>query len=285
MVVITRAAAARQRQSCDADSIVLHHNMNLKNIKKKKKVVGQHTSPYIDSSPLQLDEKTLATTGPSASDTFPLLSFNTPNSNECLIKTPITEPTSSSKVDLCGSQNDNDIIGINDNDECFNLPTMEFNQIDNNERDILRDVDDNEESYGITSWPITIGEIQWCKTNRGNDRMCMCGYSYDFMSQSLKKNIRYFRCSKKGIGCRAVVQVSIDSNMYNDSNNVEHNHPPDYHNVKRLLVLHKIKQRVTIEPTSVTRIIEDEYVKHRLNDGDRQHFLLPASQGNQWRYN
>ncbi|CAF1223968.1 unnamed protein product, partial [Rotaria sordida] len=98
------------------------------------------------------------------------------------------------------------------------------------------------------------------------------------MSQSLKKDIRYFRCSKKDRGCRAVIYVSIDSNIYKDSNNVEHNHPSNHHNVKRLLVLQKVKEKVTTEPTSATRIIDDEYVKNNLNDGDRQHFLLPTAQ-------
>ncbi|CAF4323469.1 unnamed protein product, partial [Rotaria sordida] len=92
---------------------------------------------------------------------------------------------------------------------------------------------------------------------------------------------RYFRCSKKDRGCRAVIYVSIDSNIYKDSNNVEHNHPPNHHNVKRLLVLQKVKERVTTEPTSATRIIDDEYVKNNLNDGDRQHFLLLTAQDKQ----
>ena len=43
--------------------------------------------------------------------------------------------------------------------------------------------------------------------------------------------------------------------------------------------MQKIKERVTTEPTSVIRIIEDEYVKHHLTDDDRQRFLLPAAQG------
>ncbi|CAF0947217.1 unnamed protein product [Rotaria sordida] len=103
--------------------------------------------------------------------------------------------------------------------------------------------------------PIIVGDIEWCKTNRGNDRI--------------------YR------GCRAVVYVSIDSNIYKDSNNVEHNHLPNHHNVKRLLVLQKVKERVMTEPTSVTRIIEDEYVKNNLNDGDRQYFLLPTAQDKQ----
>ncbi|CAF2592455.1 unnamed protein product [Rotaria sp. Silwood2] len=275
MVVITRAAAKRQQQSSNADSIVLHRNIIKK--KQKKQVAGQHASSCISSSsPLQSNAIT------STSCTFALSAFNTPNSNEYLINTPITTTASSSRFELCDHQNQNDVIGINDSNQFISLPSMEFNQTDNNQQDQIHDVEDNDESGTKTSWPIIVGEIQWCKTNRGNDRMCMCGYTYDFMSQTLKKNIRYFRCSKKNIGCNAVVRICIDSNMYKDSNNVEHNHPPDHHNVKRLLVLQKIKERVMVEPTSVTRIIEDEYVKHHLNDGDREKFLLPASQASKF---
>jgi hypothetical protein len=170
----------------------------------------------------------------------------------------------------------------NDNDQCIDPQSMKFSQIENYQQDESFDSDEKELDT-ITSWPITIGDIEWCKTNRGNDRMCMCGYKYDFMSQSLKKNRRNFRCSKKDLGCRAVVYVFIDSNTYQDSNNSEHNHAPNHQDVKRLLVLNKIKQRVMIEPTSVSRIIEDEYVKTKLNDEDRQHFLLPAAQGKMCR--
>lgn len=182
-------------------------------------------------------------------------------------------------MELSGYQNNNDVVDVNDSDHDIGLPSVELNQINNNQQDKLCDLEGNEESDSTTARSITVGEIQWCKTNRGNDRIFMSGYSYDYMSQSLKKNIRSFHCSKKGIGCRAVVYVSIDSNMYKDSNNIEHNHPPDHRNVKRLLILQKVKERIMIEPTSVTRIIEDEYVKHHLDDDDRQHFLLPVAQG------
>jgi len=36
---------------------------------------------------------------------------------------------------------------------------------------------------------------------------------------------------------------------------------------------------VLVEPTPVTRIIEDEYIKKNLNNEDRCQFLLPQSQG------
>ncbi|CAF4543202.1 unnamed protein product [Rotaria socialis] len=62
-------------------------------------------------------------------------------------------------------------------------------------------------------------------------------------------------------GCRSFIYISIDSNGYKGSNYAEHNHPPNYQRTKRLLVLQKVKDRVLLEPTPVTRIIEDEYIK------------------------
>ncbi|CAF1354279.1 unnamed protein product [Rotaria magnacalcarata] len=265
MVAVTRAAAARQQQLSNEDTLIVHGVVTRKIIKKKKKIIRQHASSCVSSSSLE-------------SDTITSVTIDTLRS----VNASTTESTSLANVELSDHQNNNNVVDVNDIDQYISLPSIELNQINNNQQDKLCNLDGNEESDSITAWPITVGEIQWCKTNRGNDRIFMSGYSYDYMSQSLKKNIRSFRCSKKGIGCRAVVYVSIDSNMYKDSNNVEHNHPPDHHNVKRLLILQKVKERIMIEPTSVTRIIEDEYVKHHLDDGDRRHFLLPAAQASRF---
>jgi hypothetical protein len=101
----------------------------------------------------------------------------------------------------------------------------------------------------------------------------------------LKENQRNFRCSRKNAGCRSVIYIFIDSNGYKSSNYAEHNHSPDNHHTKRLLILQKVKDRVLIEPTSVTRIIEDEYIKNNLDTEDRCQFLLPHAQGKKNFYN
>jgi C4-type Zn-finger protein len=67
--------------------------------------------------------------------------------------------------------------------------------------------------------------------------------------------------------------------MFKNCNQVDHNHPPNRSNVKRLVVLHKVRHRVSTEPTSITRIIEDEYSKSNLNDDERRQVLLPTAQG------
>lgn len=106
----------------------------------------------------------------------------------------------------------------------------------------------------------------------------MDGHTYDFLSVSVKNNQRSFRCTRKDSGCRVIVYISIDSNIYKDFNHVEHNHPSNHGNVKRILVLNKIKQRVLTEPTSITRIVEDEYAKSNLNNDEQERFLLSVAQ-------
>ena len=189
-------------------------------------------------------------------------------------------PDFSSNIELSYHQNSYDVDCImNGAEQRLDLPTTSYNSDNNNPDDDLCALDDSKELDTLTSWSVAVGEIEWCKTNRGNDRICMCGFSYDFMSQSVKKNQRTFRCSKKNAGCRTIVYISIDSNAYKGSNYAEHNHPPNYHHIKRLLVLKKVKERVLVEPTPVTRIIEDEYIKNNLNNEDRCNFLLPQAQG------
>ena len=161
--------------------------------------------------------------------------------------------------------------------------SMASNRIDDRPQKISCCLDGEEASSAPTIWPIGIDEITWCKTNRGNERMCMAGHTYDFMSLSIKNNRKTFRCSKKNHGCRSVVYVSMDSKMYKDCNHIDHNHRPNYCHVKRLVVLDQVKQRVSTEPTSITRIIEDEYAKSNLNDDERRQFLLPTSQGKRSR--
>lgn len=46
-------------------------------------------------------------------------------------------------------------------------------------------------------------------------------------------------------------------------------------------MLQKVKERILVEPTSITRIIEDEYVKCNMSNDDRCQFLLPSAQGKQ----
>ena len=136
-----------------------------------------------------------------------------------------------------------------------------------------------EESHPSETSPLIDGPIKWCKTNRGNDRVCINGHTYDFFSTSVKNNQKSFRCTRKNNGCRAIVYIALDSGAYKSSNQVQHNHPPNPDDVKRLLIIHQIKERVSIEQTSVTRIIEDEYARSDLSESQQGKFLLPTAQG------
>jgi len=60
------------------------------------------------------------------------------------------------------------------------------------QQDNLFEADDSDKDVEIKSWPIIVEDIQWCKTNRGNDRVCMTGFTYDYISISLKKKPSLF---------------------------------------------------------------------------------------------
>ena len=277
MVVITRAAATNRRQPSNVDTTIQPTKAGRKNGRKKGKVANRRasTSTTLFASqpdPPMLSDIVIATSASDDSDPV-----------GCLIHTSDTTTAIGPTSEFNHLQDSAGDIAENHVDQSDNVHMTKVDQMNNNLIEESCDSDNGEEFDRNKSWPIIVGEIEWCKTNRSNDRLCMCGYTYDYMSKSLKKNIRYFRCSMKSNGCRAVVRVFIDSNAYKDSNGVEHNHPPNLNNVKRLLVLQKIKERVMAEPTPVTRIIEDEYIKHQLNEGDHEHFLLPAAQGEKYR--
>jgi hypothetical protein len=284
MVAITRSVAACQQQSSNAKNVVVPAGVS-KICVKKKKVAKQcvpSSTTFLSTQPIT----TTTTVMPATLSTFKSLSLHASNSTVYLDNMSSTTTNSLSAIELSHHQDSYDVNGIiNDADPCLDTASPSFNSINNNQQDNLCELDDNKELDALVSWPVTVDEIEWCKTNRGNDRMCMSGFTYDYTSQSLKNNHRNFRCSRKDAGCRSVVYVFIDSNAYKGSNNAEHNHPPNHQNVKRLLILQKVKDRVLLEPTSVTRIIEDEYVKNNLNNDDRCHFLLPQVQGKQDYYN
>jgi hypothetical protein len=277
MVAITRSASARQQRSSNENNVI--PSAGVKKVSRKKKTITKKEA----SSPDKCSSVLTTTTTPNVLGMFTFLRSQTLNPTMYLDEMPLTTPTASSVLESSQYENncdDNSIIIDNNVEQSADLPpaSIDSNNSINSNIDLCS-MDDDNQLDTVTSWPAEIGEIEWCKTSRGNDRICMCGFTYDFMSESAKKNQRNFRCSKKGIGCRVVVYVSMDANSYKGFNHVEHNHPPNHHHTKRLLILQQVKNRVLVEPTPVTRIIEDEYSKNNLNKGDRCHFLLPQAQG------
>ncbi|CAF0935736.1 unnamed protein product [Didymodactylos carnosus] len=101
------------------------------------------------------------------------------------------------------------------------------------------------------TYPVVVETITWLKTTRGGDLLCMRGYSYRFMSESIRNNIASYRCSYKQQGCRAVVKVAIDTKTFIDTNGHKHNHPSDEIDCKKALITNIIKKRVLNERTGV----------------------------------
>ncbi|CAF5081848.1 unnamed protein product [Rotaria sp. Silwood1] len=118
MVAIIRAATARQQQSFNADTIVV--------------------------------PVTSITAVPSTSVIFTSPSFNPSSSNTCLVNIPTTASTYLSTVKLTHQCNNdvvaiNDAIDINDANQCINLLSTKFNQINNNQEDKSCNLDDDKE--------------------------------------------------------------------------------------------------------------------------------------------
>ncbi|CAF5094549.1 unnamed protein product, partial [Rotaria sp. Silwood1] len=92
-------------------------------------------------------------------------SFNPSSSNTSLVNIPTTVSQYLSIVKLF-HQNNNDVVGINDAidingaNQCINLPSTKFNQINNNQDDKSCNLDDDKELGIIVSWPIIVGEIE-----------------------------------------------------------------------------------------------------------------------------
>ena len=303
MVVVTRAAAAVAADRQQGIVPPTHTTTTKKKSTKKKKIVHQaevsstlvsslRSSPTNRIPPLLSTNLSPSSTVLSSSTTVasslsthiassPMKSSLLPvsSSNESCSMGALKRPSSSSSS---SSSSDHLDDGHEISDDAYSYAEswpMESDRTGGGPQEKLRCLDGGEASTSATTWPIDVDEIKWCKTNRGNERVCMAGHTYDLMSSSLKNNRQTFRCSKKDRGCRSVVYVCMNSRMYKDCNHVDHNHPSNHCNVKRLIVLHQVRQRVSTEPTSITRIIEDEYAKSHLNDDERRHFLLPNAQG------
>lgn len=292
MVVITRAAARRVNSSSAFPKRVLDSSTKIpfkkKRSRKTKKNVNAKSSEIIStSSSLSRSSSLTSPLNPKEPDDIsPIRSddlidpslYSTFGESSPIEVEVAVEISNLPVAPDASAVNDEEIDGVMRNDI---LSTNDEFGLDRPEKR-SSDLDESQGSDISKDWPIQIDEIQWCKTTRGNDRLCMGGYTYDLMSSSLKNNHRSFRCTKKENGCRAVVYISMDSKVYKGSNQINHNHAPNSNVVKRLLVLEKIKERVLTETTSVTRIIEDEYAKERLSQSEQQHMLLPIAQGQYW---
>ncbi|CAF1597971.1 unnamed protein product, partial [Didymodactylos carnosus] len=139
MVAVTRSAKARQHQSPIASIPIVAGVVEKKCHRNKKKKGESHT---------------VTTTGvPSTSSVITMASPSSP--------TPVT---------LFHHQDNNDDNSINDAYQYIDSPSAKSIRIDNDQQDKSDDCDD-EELDTMAAWPVIVDEIQWCKTNCGNDRM------------------------------------------------------------------------------------------------------------------
>ena len=135
-------------------------------------------------------------------------------------------------------------------------------------------------SQSLHSWSIEKDNLQWAKTNRGKDCLIMGNFSYVFMSQSEKRNKLNFRCQRRDSKCGAVVHLDLATRSFIDTNNVNHNHPPDKFTMKQKLLNHKIEERILAEPTAVLKVIERVYAEANLTDEEQMHIRLPKTVAN-----
>jgi hypothetical protein len=206
MVAVTPAAAAARHQQ---PAILPNHAKKKTKRTEKKEISDQAEISSILVSALQ----------PSPTDSIPQsLSTNLSSSSTVLSLPPVklrssvvpspigtlTRSSSSSPSSLSRNHLNDCNVRFDDVFSDVDSLSMESDRIGGpQEKPCCRN--DEEASSSTTTWPIDIEEIKWCKTNRGNERMCMGGHTYDLMSSSMKNNRRTCRCSKKDHGCRSVV--------------------------------------------------------------------------------
>ncbi|CAF1441249.1 unnamed protein product [Rotaria sordida] len=127
------------------------------------------------------------------------------------------------------------------------------------------------------SWPIERDTLQWTKTRKSNDCLIIGNFSYIYMSKSQKKNVLNFRCQQRDVKCGAVVHLSLDTRTFIDTNNVNHNHPPDRFGMKQKLLNQIIDDRLAAEPTAVLKVIERVYAEANLTDEEQLNIRLPRT--------
>ena len=139
---------------------------------------------------------------------------------------------------------------------------------------------ENKLIQSLNSWPIEKGDLKWTKTNRNGDCLIMENFSYIFMSKSNKKNKVNFRCQRRDLKCGAVIHLVMNTYSFIDTNNVNHNHPPDTMRMKQQILNHTIQERLDSEPTAVPKVIERAYAEANLTDEEQLSIRLPKATAN-----
>ncbi len=151
-----------------------------------------------------------------------------------------------------------------------------------NEQELLQIYDTNSAAVELQtpdSWVIEQNDLQWTKTRKGKDCLIIGNFSYIYMSKSEKKNVLNFRCQRRDVRCGAVVHLDLNTRTLIDTNNVNHNHPPDGIGMKQKILNQKIDDKLASEPTSVLKVIERVYADANLTDEEQLNIRLPRTAG------
>ena len=132
----------------------------------------------------------------------------------------------------------------------------------------------------LDSWPIEKNDLHWTKTNKGSDCLIMGSFSYIYMSESQKKNVLNLRCQRRDTKCGAVIHLDLHTRLFIDTNNVNHNHPPDRFAMKQKMLTQKINEKIAVEPTAVLKVVERVYAEANLTDEEQLNLRLPKATGN-----
>ncbi|UJR34754.1 hypothetical protein I4U23_027532 [Adineta vaga] len=127
------------------------------------------------------------------------------------------------------------------------------------------------------SWPIEKDKLQWITTRKKQYCLVMGNFSYIYMSKSEGENILNLRCQRRDTKCGAIVHLTLDTHSFTDTNDVNHNHPPDKFNMKQKILNQIIDHRLAAEPTAVLRVIERIYAEANLTDEEQSNKHLPRT--------
>lgn len=209
-----------------------------------------------------------------------LQSFSSPSSAlEQPSSSSTTNPVStlsSKAIDRRSDDSEKDVDG-----PVLALSPRIFDSSDLQSNDINNDIMENECAFieRLNSWLIEESDLQWTKARRGKDCLIIGNFSYIFMSLSENKNLLNYRCQRRDRKCDAVVHLNLATRLFIDTNNTNHNHPPDQFMMKQKISYHEIDHRVATEPTLVLKIVERVYAKVNLTDEERLNLRLPKVAG------
>ena len=78
-----------------------------------------------------------------------------------------------------------------------------------------------------------------------------------------------FRRHRRDKRCGAALHLDLCTRSFIDTNNINHNHPPDKCTMKQKILDKKIDDRIVAEPIAVLKVIERIYAEAHLTDEEQ----------------